>query len=166
MPQVDRQEVLTGAADRLRLAFAKAGGHRQTAAALGIPPRTLSHYVAGTEMPMSALVALSRACGVTLEWLARGAIRCVRAPPRRRSNRRFRSPCRYFFHGGHGAPRARHPRGGGPFRRRRPRPGRPRPRPSGRPHLRHRHRESVKLRESSPSSLSRVDRLRRAFRNS
>ena len=115
MPQVDRQEVLTGAADRLRLAFAKAGGHRQTAAALGIPPRTLSHYVAGTEMPMSALVALSRACGVTLEWLARGAIRCVRAPPRRRSNRRFRSPCRYFFHGGHGAPRARHPRGGGPF---------------------------------------------------
>jgi hypothetical protein len=38
----------------------------------GIPSRTLSEYLAGGEMKRPALVALAKACGVNIAWLAAG----------------------------------------------------------------------------------------------
>jgi hypothetical protein len=64
---------LAARADRLRLAVREAGGNKAVAKRAGIPGTTLDRYLAGQEMKFSNAVALARAAGVSLEWLATGA---------------------------------------------------------------------------------------------
>ncbi|MFT9091541.1 MAG: S24 family peptidase [Gluconacetobacter sp.] len=59
-------------AERLRSAVKNAGGNTQVAARAGMPFGTLNRYIAGRDMKASAMVALAKACGVSLEWLAEG----------------------------------------------------------------------------------------------
>ena len=57
---------------RLELAIAQAGGPTAVARRADMYLSTLHRYRAGRELPSSALVSLSRATGVRLEWLATG----------------------------------------------------------------------------------------------
>ena len=57
-------------ATRLREAARKAGGNKEVARRSGVPLGTLNAYIAGGEMKLANAVALARACGVSLEWLA------------------------------------------------------------------------------------------------
>ena len=59
-------------AERLRAAVKNAGGNTQVAARAGMPFGTLNRYIAGRDMKASAMVALARACDVSLDWLAEG----------------------------------------------------------------------------------------------
>lgn len=59
-------------AKRLRQAVRAAGGNAEVSARSGVKTRTLSHYLKGREIRVGVLVALARACGVSLEWLATG----------------------------------------------------------------------------------------------
>ncbi len=59
-------------AKRLRAAIDRIGGNKGVMAKTGIPSRTLSEYLAGGEMKRPALVALAKACGVNIAWLAAG----------------------------------------------------------------------------------------------
>lgn len=58
--------------DRLRVAVRKAGGNSVVSQDSGVPKRTIGRYLAGQEMKLHPLIALAKACGVTLEWLATG----------------------------------------------------------------------------------------------
>jgi phage repressor protein C with HTH and peptisase S24 domain len=58
--------------ERLRSAVKEAGGNKAVAARAGIPISTLGMYIAGREMKVGSAVALARACGVSLNWLATG----------------------------------------------------------------------------------------------
>jgi DNA-binding phage protein len=58
--------------DRLREAVHSAGGPGSVARRAGMPLSTLSKYLAGREMRLPAAVAIARATGVRLEWLATG----------------------------------------------------------------------------------------------
>lgn len=60
------------AAQRLRAAIDRIGGNKGVMARTGIPSRTLSGYLAGVEMRRPAVVALAKACGVNVAWLAAG----------------------------------------------------------------------------------------------
>jgi hypothetical protein len=60
------------AAQRLRAAIDRIGGNKGAIDRTGIPSRTLSAYLAGGEMKRSAVVALAKACGVNIAWLAAG----------------------------------------------------------------------------------------------
>jgi phage repressor protein C with HTH and peptisase S24 domain len=57
---------------RLRQAVRAAGGNKAVAGRADMPVGTLNRYIAGRDMKASALVALARAAGVRLEWLATG----------------------------------------------------------------------------------------------
>ncbi|KON63155.1 helix-turn-helix protein [Komagataeibacter europaeus] len=59
-------------AERLRQAVKNAGGNTQVAARAGVPFGTLNRYIAGRDMKASAMIALAKACGVSLDWLATG----------------------------------------------------------------------------------------------
>lgn len=58
--------------ERLKEAMKIVGGHSQLVARSGIKYGTLSHYLGGREMRVSALVAVADAAGVCVEWLACG----------------------------------------------------------------------------------------------
>ena len=57
---------------RLHEAVHLGGGNKNVSARTGLALRSLSNYLAGREMRKSALVAISDACGVNLEWLLAG----------------------------------------------------------------------------------------------
>jgi hypothetical protein len=57
--------------ERLRQA-AQSIGITHAAKAAGVPYTTLRDYMNGSEMKLSAVAALTRACGVSLDWLAFG----------------------------------------------------------------------------------------------
>lgn len=59
-------------AERLREAVRKGGGNTKVAALSGIPFGTLNNYLAGREMKAGAMIAIAKACGVSLSWLATG----------------------------------------------------------------------------------------------
>lgn len=59
-------------AQRLRKAVEAAGGARTISQKSNIPPSTLHSYLNGQEMKLSQVVALAKATGVRLEWLATG----------------------------------------------------------------------------------------------
>ncbi len=58
--------------ERLRQAVRIGGGVTQVAAKSGVTQRSLSRYLGGYDMKLPAIVAISDACGVTVEWLATG----------------------------------------------------------------------------------------------
>ena len=58
--------------ERLRVAVDRAGGIAAVSRASGVIPRSLGRYLSGQEMKRPALIALARACNVSLEWLATG----------------------------------------------------------------------------------------------
>ncbi|KXV00255.1 peptidase [Gluconobacter potus] len=58
--------------ERLKTAVRQAGGNTQVSIRSHVPLNTLNRYIAGREMKVSALVALAKACGVSVEWLAKG----------------------------------------------------------------------------------------------
>jgi phage repressor protein C with HTH and peptisase S24 domain len=58
--------------ERLRAAVREAGGTSAVAKRGGIPLGTLNNYLAGRDLRAEGLVALARATGVRLEWLATG----------------------------------------------------------------------------------------------
>ena len=58
--------------NRLREAVRKIGGGHEAARRSGVPLGTLNAYLAGGEMKLSNVVALSRACGFSVEWLVTG----------------------------------------------------------------------------------------------
>jgi phage repressor protein C with HTH and peptisase S24 domain len=68
----DSLDEVKARAERLRSAVKNAGGNTQVAARAGMPFGTLNRYIAGRDMKASAMVALAKACGVSLEWLADG----------------------------------------------------------------------------------------------
>ena len=57
---------------RLKLAIRQAGGNKHIAEVTNIPVSTLNGYLTGGEWKVSNLVALARACNVSVEWLATG----------------------------------------------------------------------------------------------
>lgn len=60
-------------ARRLGEAVRAAGGSAEVAARGRVPLRTLANYLsAKSDMKIPTLVALARACGVSIEWLATG----------------------------------------------------------------------------------------------
>ena len=67
-PGVQLEELLV----RLKAAVKAAGGNTVVAKRAGIPLGSLNNYFQGREMRAQALIALSEACGVTLEWLGTG----------------------------------------------------------------------------------------------
>jgi len=58
--------------ERLKTAVRRAGGNTQVSIRSHVPLNTLNRYIAGREMKVSALVALAKACNVSVEWLAQG----------------------------------------------------------------------------------------------
>lgn len=67
----------SGLADRLKIAIASAGGLNAAARKAGIPTRSLSNYASGAREPKaSVLVAISRASGKSIGWLATGEGPC------------------------------------------------------------------------------------------
>ncbi|KXV47099.1 peptidase [Gluconobacter albidus] len=58
--------------ERLKTAVRQAGGNTQVSIRSHVPLNTLNRYIAGREMKVSALVALAKACDVSVEWLANG----------------------------------------------------------------------------------------------
>ncbi|WP_048852498.1 XRE family transcriptional regulator [Komagataeibacter europaeus] len=60
-------------AERLRSAVHAAGGNNRVAMRATIPVGTLNRYIAGRDMKASAMIALAKACGVSLDWLATGS---------------------------------------------------------------------------------------------
>lgn len=58
--------------ERLRHAVQEAGGNALVASKSGIPLGTLNRYIAGREMKAGAMIAIAKACGVSLSWLAEG----------------------------------------------------------------------------------------------
>lgn len=67
-----RADAASDRARRLREAVQSAGGPGLVARQAGLPLSTLSKYLAGREMRLPAAIALARATGVRLEWLATG----------------------------------------------------------------------------------------------
>lgn len=67
-----QQAVISAISARLREALSRAGGAAKVAKRIGMPPMTISNYVAGRDMKASALAALADACEVSIEWLATG----------------------------------------------------------------------------------------------
>ena len=65
---------------RLRDAVRSAGGNAVISDRTGIPKRTLGRYLAGQDIKLPSLIAIARACAVSLEWLATGADPAA-APP-------------------------------------------------------------------------------------
>jgi hypothetical protein len=63
---------LTERANRLRQAVRAGGGNQIVSQRSGVHLRNLSRYLAGEEMKVSSLVALSEATNVCLDWLATG----------------------------------------------------------------------------------------------
>lgn len=61
-----------GVTRRVVEAVAAGGKLAAVSAKSGIPPRTLGNLLAGQELKLTQLLALSRATGVRLEWLATG----------------------------------------------------------------------------------------------
>lgn len=59
-------------AERLRTAVRIAGGNQRVASRAGVPLGTLNRYLAGQDMKASVMIALARACSVSLDWLAEG----------------------------------------------------------------------------------------------
>ena len=57
---------------RLRSAIKQAGGNQVVASRSSVPLSTLNGYLAGRDLKATSLVALSRACGVNVDWLATG----------------------------------------------------------------------------------------------
>ncbi|MEW9272948.1 LexA family transcriptional regulator [Gluconobacter oxydans] len=57
---------------RLKTAVRNAGGNTAVAARSGVPFSTLNRYLAGRDMKAAAMIALSQACNVSLDWLAFG----------------------------------------------------------------------------------------------
>ena len=68
----DEEATDTVRAFRLREAVRSSGGNKAVATRAGMPVSTLNRYIAGRDMKASAMVALARATGVRLEWLATG----------------------------------------------------------------------------------------------
>ena len=68
----DENSELQARAERLKLAVAEAGGPTAVARQVQMHLGTLNNYLGGRDMKASALVALARGTGVTLEWLASG----------------------------------------------------------------------------------------------
>lgn len=59
-------------AERLQKAVQLAGGNTKVAIRAQMPLSTLSRYLGGRDMKASAMIALARACDVSLDWLADG----------------------------------------------------------------------------------------------
>ena len=57
---------------RLRVAVTRSGGVTAVSRISGIAATTIQNYTAGRDLKVGALVALARACNVSLEWLATG----------------------------------------------------------------------------------------------
>lgn len=68
----DENSELMERAERLKLAVSEAGGPTAVARRLQMHLGTLNNYLGGRDMKASALVALARGTGVTVEWLATG----------------------------------------------------------------------------------------------
>ncbi|MCE2575266.1 XRE family transcriptional regulator [Komagataeibacter sp. FNDCR2] len=68
----DRDLAVKERAERLRVAVKGAGGNAQVAIRAQINLGTLNNYIAGRDMKASAMIALAKACGVSLDWLATG----------------------------------------------------------------------------------------------
>jgi AcrR family transcriptional regulator len=60
------------AADRLKEAVRRAGGNAAVAKRAGISLGTLNNYLGGRDMKTTFMVALAKACGVNITWLASG----------------------------------------------------------------------------------------------
>ncbi|KAA8387908.1 hypothetical protein FOH24_13070 [Acetobacter tropicalis] len=71
--QEDVDPQIKARSERLRHAVQEAGGNALVASKSGIPLGTLNRYIAGREMKAGAMIAIARACGVSLSWLAEGA---------------------------------------------------------------------------------------------
>lgn len=69
----DKDMAVKERAERLRAAVKRAGGNTQVAIRAHMNVGTLNNYIAGREMKASAMIALAKACGVSLDWLAEGA---------------------------------------------------------------------------------------------
>ncbi|MDN7351684.1 LexA family transcriptional regulator [Acetobacter senegalensis] len=67
----DHARLLRERGERLRQA-AQSIGITHAAKAAGVPYTTLRDYMNGSEMKLSAVASLARACGVSLDWLAFG----------------------------------------------------------------------------------------------
>ena len=63
---------LVARAERLRSAVKRAGGNRVVSGISGVQIGTLDTYIGGRDMRGSAMIALARACNVSLDWLASG----------------------------------------------------------------------------------------------
>lgn len=61
-----------GRLQRLKAVVRQSGGNKAVAEKSGIPLSNLGAYLAGREMKVPALIALAKACGVNLVWLATG----------------------------------------------------------------------------------------------
>lgn len=76
-------------AKRLRIAIRGAGRREEIARRSGIALSTLSSYLGGGEMKLSAAIALAEVCNVSLEWLAtgQGPMRSGELPPELKATR-------------------------------------------------------------------------------
>lgn len=70
------------ASERLKIAVRHGGGNMVVAKRAGIALGTVNNYLAGRDMKTSFMVALAKACGVNVAWLAAGEGQMVGlAPP-------------------------------------------------------------------------------------
>ena len=58
--------------DRLAMMVSQAGGARVVAERAGLSNQTIYRYLKGEEVRLRALIAIARACRVSLEWLLTG----------------------------------------------------------------------------------------------
>ena len=58
--------------DRLAMIVSQTGGARVLAARAGLSNQTIYRYLKGEQARLGALIAITRACGVSLEWLLTG----------------------------------------------------------------------------------------------
>lgn len=74
LPDFDLDEPKVEVRRRLKQAIREAGGNQVVAAKSGVPVGTVSNYIRGISDPkVTALGAIARACGVSLDWLVFGA---------------------------------------------------------------------------------------------
>ena len=67
----EQLQIMRERGERLRQA-AQTIGITNAAKAAGVPYTTLRDYMNGQEMKLSAVAALARACGVSLDWITFG----------------------------------------------------------------------------------------------
>ncbi|MFT9091538.1 MAG: S24 family peptidase [Gluconacetobacter sp.] len=68
----DETAAIKARAERLKIAVRQAGGNSHIATIAGMHVGTLNNYIAGRDMKASAMIALAKACRVSLDWLAEG----------------------------------------------------------------------------------------------